>query len=324
LRPVSVKSAADVRREPLLLPGAGFGSSRQLPTGTGGDAGEKFRGRREPPPPATASGAPPPDREPPPGSAHRARPIGTVGSLLLHLLPLLLLVDWPLRAPPEATPIPVQLVFQPPPPPPAPADRPKPEVRRPPGRLASEDIGDTKPKGRAPPQNEEPAKKPSEPETKTAAVIPPLPQPATSGLPDEDPAKPPPLPKPKPSPREPQQHLAAARTRPAARPARYPGPSASRDEYLAYLVYLTKQHLNLLPMSVVGGRRGLTVIDIVVRDDGTLAFFHVGQSSGYPDIDRRVEAMIAAVGRFPPLPQWFQGPSTELKFSLRFPDALAY
>jgi protein TonB len=318
---VSVKSAAvDARREPLLLPGAGFVSPR-LPTSSAGDTRDKFRGRREPPPPATASDAPPPDREPPLGSPHRARPIGTIGSLVLHLLPLLLLVDWPLRAPPEATPIPVQLVFQPPPPPP---DRPKPEVRPPPGRLASEDIGDPQTKGHAPPQNEETAKKQPEPETRTAAVIPPLPQPATSGLPDEDLAKPLPLPKPKPSPRQPQQHLAVARTRPPARPARYPGPSASRDEYLAYLVYLTKQHLNLLPMSVVGGRRGMTVIDIVVRDDGTLAFVHVGQSSGYPDIDRRVEAMIAAVGRFPPLPQWFQGPSTELKFSLRFPDALAY
>ena len=32
------------------------------------------------------------------------------------------------------------------------------------------------------------------------------------------------------------------------------------------------------------------------------------QSSGYPDIDERVEQMVAAVGRFPPLPQWFQAP----------------
>jgi hypothetical protein len=301
-----------------------FASSRQLSTGIAGHARDTASGRREPPPPTAEARAPPPDREPPVGSQHRARPFGPVGSLVLHLLPLLALVDWPLRPPPEMTPIPVQLVFQPPRPPPAPPDRPKPEVRRPPGRLASEDIGDTKTRGPAPRRNVETAKKPPEPETKTAAVLPPPPLPATSGLPDEDIAKPPPLPKPKPSPREPQHHSAAVQTHPAARPARYPGPSASRDEYLAYLVYLTKKHLNLLPMSVVGGRRGLTVIDIVVRDDGTLAFLHVGQSSGYPDIDRRVEAMITAVGRFPPLPQWFQGPSTELQFSLRFPDALAY
>jgi hypothetical protein len=32
--------------------------------------------------------------------------------------------------------------------------------------------------------------------------------------------------------------------------------------------------------------------------------------------------MIAAVGRFPPLPQWFQGPSMPIEFTLRFPGAL--
>jgi TonB family protein len=108
----------------------------------------------------------------------------------------------------------------------------------------------------------------------------------------------------------------------APRPARFPGPAATKDEYLAYLVHLTRQHLNLLPLSVVGGRHGETVIDILVLDNGTLARVDVGSSSGYPDIDRRVEAMIRAVGRFPPLPQWFQGPSMELQFTLIFPEAM--
>ena len=74
---------------------------------------------------------------------------------ILHLLPLLLLVLIGRCIPPaEIEPIPVQLVFQPPPPPPPmhKADaqtepKPKPETRPPPGRIASENLGDTKVKG---------------------------------------------------------------------------------------------------------------------------------------------------------------------------------
>ena len=35
---------------------------------------------------------------------------GPIGSLVLHLLPLLLLIDWPMSPPAEVAPIPVQLV----------------------------------------------------------------------------------------------------------------------------------------------------------------------------------------------------------------------
>ena len=67
------------------------------------------------------------DRMPPslPMPDDRSRPViksgwwarlrGPVGSLVLHLLPLLLLIDWPMSPPPETEPIPVQLVFEPPP-----------------------------------------------------------------------------------------------------------------------------------------------------------------------------------------------------------------
>jgi TonB family protein len=75
-------------------------------------------------------------------------------------------------------------------------------------------------------------------------------------------------------------------------------------------------------MAMLGGRRGETVIDILVLDNGTVATLKVGQSSGYPDIDRQVQAMIHAVGRFPPLPQWFQGPAMRLEFKIKFPEAL--
>jgi TonB family protein len=73
---------------------------------------------------------------------------------------------------------------------------------------------------------------------------------------------------------------------------------------------------------LIGDRRGETIINVLVLDDGTVAMLSVGLSSGYPDIDARVEDMIRAVGRFPPLPQWFQGPRMQLEFRLEFPEAL--
>jgi TonB family protein len=95
---------------------------------------------------------------------------------------------------------------------------------------------------------------------------------------------------------------------------------ATRDDYLAYLVTLTRQHLNLLPLSVVGDRRGETVISLVVYDDGSIAHITVYQSSGYPDIDQRIEKLVAAVGKFPPVPRRFQGTAMQLELTVRFPD----
>jgi TonB family protein len=325
----------EVREEPRLLadPEA---PARPLLSPVAPPLADDVAGRREPGPPTEAAAAPRADREAPVGSGGRSRPYGPIGSLVLHLLPLLLVLDWPLRPPPEAPAIPVRLVFQPPPPPaPAkpspPKPLPKPEVRPPPGRLASEDIGDTTSRGQdrekseAAAAGEKPSAEqapPSSPEQKTAAVIPPPPLPGAAGLPEEKPGPEPPRPKPKPAIHPPALRRTAARLHFNPRPARVPGPAATRDEYLAYLAYLTRKHLNLLPMSMVGGRRGQTVLDILVLDNGSLGRVSVGRSSGYPDIDRRVEAMIEAVGHFPPLPQWFQGPAMQLEFRLTFPEAL--
>jgi TonB family protein len=332
---VARKSATEgeARNEPLLLSDPASAPPRLSPLAVA-IADDFGVGRREPAPATAQPASPLPEREPPVGSQRRARTFGPIGSLILHLLPLLLLIEWPMRPPAEVAPIPVRLVFQPPPPPPKPSPPkplPKPETRPPPGRLASEDIGDTKTQGHdqvkseAAAESEKPATAeapPRQPEQKTAAAIRPPPVPGTSGLPNEKLARDPPLPKPKPSVREPLLRRAEARIHFAPRPARFPGPAATRDEYLAYLVYLTRKHLGLLPLSVIGGRRGATVIDILVLDNGTLARVGVGSSSGYPEIDQRVEAMIRAVGRFPPLPQWFQGPSMELQFTLIFPEAM--
>jgi periplasmic protein TonB len=288
-------------------------------------------------------GAPPPaDGERPVASEERPWRLSPIASLILHLLPLLLLLEWPTHPPAAVTPIPMRLVFQPPPapPPPKPLPKPKlkPETRPPPGRIASVETGDTRTKGQdrakidEPTATKEPAattESPLEAPERTAFLPPPpaLPNPPKLELPN------PPEPKPVTAPKPPAKPSLAARRLPLRRvpqqahlfprAARYPGPAASRDEYLAYLAYLAQRHIGLLTPSLIRDRRGVTIINVLVLDDGTVAMLSVGVSSGYPDIDERVEAMIRAVGRFPPLPQWYQAPAMRLEFRLQFPEALA-
>jgi len=276
----------------------------------------------------------------------RWRWYGPLGSVTLHLLPLLLLIEWPLAAPPEIAPIAVQLVVEPPPPaeplkpvPPPPQFKPPP-----PGRVASENLGDTEAKKASREVSDAPAAKEvpppevkaSEAPQQTADAVPPPPaqqaltppnesqQKAAEDVPPPPPEKPEP---PKPQPKQTQTAQLAPRRvqeppHTSGHPARYPGPAATRDEYLAYVHSLIRQHYNMLPLSMVGGRRGETMVEFVVLDDGTIAMIKVRQSSGYPDIDERVEQMVLAVRRVPPLPQWFQGTSMGLILSLPFPDAL--
>jgi protein TonB len=116
---------------------------------------------------------------------------------------------------------------------------------------------------------------------------------------------------------------AAPRPRPPTREAAITGPAAARDEYLAHLVALVRPYLRLLPPELLNGRHGTTSLGILVLGDGTIARITVAQSSGYPDIDARVIEMIAAIGRFPPLPPWIDRPSWEINFHLRFPFAQA-
>ena len=265
----------------------------------------------------------------PSDTAGRAvRPFGPTGSAMAHMFVAAILVLWnaaPLNVP---QPIPVQLVLETPPPPPP--DMVASDKAPPPGRLASEDMGAVKPPE---PGNSAPAAENQAPtaqsDAKPAAApkpIPPEPKPPDR-LAAVKPAPqlvPPPAPAHKPAPTPP-----AAPSRPkeifqhqAAKVGKLLGPSATRDEYLAYILELTKQHMGLLPVSYVAGRQGETVLAIRVLDDGTIARIGIAHSSGYPDIDERVEQMVHAVGRFPPLPQWIQAPAIELHLQLRFPDAL--
>jgi TonB family protein len=262
----------------------------------------------------------------------------SLGALALHLLLVAIILGWPVTAD-EVPVIPVQLVIVEPPPEPTQAPAPAPEQPPPQGRVASDDFGDVTPKdpgtstNPTPPaaSDQEPTAAPTEAQP-VATETPPPPAPAptetqTAALPP-----PPPVPPPKPTP--PQvthppkpsnvslqpQHDQPSHEAPRA--AHFAGPTATRDEYLAYLVTLTRQHIDQLPMSVVGKRHGETIVNVVVLNDGTIEHISVAHSSGYADIDERIQRMVAAVGKFPPVPQWFQGRSMELQLTLEFPEAL--
>jgi periplasmic protein TonB len=264
---------------------------------------------------APSGPAPPEKLADPPPLRFRDRVVtpGLFVSLALHLSPLLLLVGWasaPADVPPP--PIAVQVVFEPPPPAPAA------EKIRPHGPLASEDMGSPAPQQPTPPSPE------TAPELKTALT---WSEPPAEPLPQPDASLTDPLPPPEPPRRAVAKPAPTAhRTEPTpynwSHKWRVLGPPATRDEYLAHLANLTRRHLDLLSLSLLAGRRGTTALSILVLGDGTIARISVAQSSGYPDIDRQVERMVAAVGRFPPLPQWLQESRLDLLFRIQFPEAL--
>jgi TonB family protein len=245
-----------------------------------------------------------------------------LGSLGMHLLPLVFLLSWGGAPAQVSASIPVQLVLEQPAPEPDPVTSTTPE---PDAMTAS-----------APEKPSEPAvaseaprlPKPEPPPRPVAAKKPPAPKPerhprrSRSTAPETVRVEPPPG---RPAPARAAAEIAAATTRPTAKDLA-PGPpigaAMTRDEYRAYLVKLTRPHLKLLTPDLIANRRGSAVLSIIVLLDGTIARIAIARSSGYPDIDARIEQVVAAVGRFPPLPPSFQGPSTELNLLLRFPDAL--
>jgi protein TonB len=272
----------------------------------------------------------------------RGLPRGLILSLLLHSLPLLTLIGWrptPVEIP---TPIPIQLVIEQPPPPPV---KPEPPGSPPPQiRSASADFAEhPAPKleqgtADAPPT---PAEPPPPVETQTAAAAPPPPPPEPA--PAEEQGQIPavetktaaaPLP-PKPAPHKHQTTLmslpmASAWPLPLhqdhphelQRFASLTGPDAVRDEYCVRALNLTLRHLDLLPLSYLGGRRGRTVLTIRILGDGTINSVKLAQSSGYTDIDQRIQRMVFAVGQYPPLPPRMPGTWMDFTFLMVFPDAL--
>jgi protein TonB len=274
----------------------------------------------------------------------RDLPRGLILSLLLHSLPLLALISW--RAIPVETPVPIPIQLAIEQPPPAPTE-PEPPATPAPIRAASDDFAEVAaPKveqgvADAPPAPPEP---PPPVETQAAAAAPPLPPPEPA--PAEEQAQlpaaetktaavMPPLP-PRPAPHRqqptPQMSLPLASAWPLPlrqsppyqiqRFATLTGPAAIRDEYCVRALNLTLRHLDMLPLSYLGGRRGMTVLTIRILGDGTINSVKLAKSSGYSDIDQQIQRMIFAVGQYPPLPPRLPGTSTDFTFVMVFPDAL--
>ena len=256
--------------------------------------------------------------EPPPAPRQRASATSLFGSLGVHLLPLLVLIGWS-SAPAElSSTIPVQFVVEEASagPAEAPPDRPVTETISE-TRSNSDNSADSAPPTPPPPPQPTPVRPPP---VKTASVKPP---PKPSPPPEPTPRKPVAATPPAPAPPAPAARPPATPPNPAPREARAPGPDPARGDYFDRLVALTRAHLDLLPRSFLAGRRGQTVLSIVVLADGTIGRISLKRSSGYPDVDTRIEQIVAAVGRFPPLPASFGGtPSIELDFDLTFPNAI--
>jgi TonB family protein len=258
-------------------------------------------------------GAQEPD-EPPPPPRHRASATSLFGSLGVHLLPLLVLIGWS-SAPAElSSTIPVQFVVE---------ESSAARAEAPTDRPVTETISETRSNSdnaadSVPPAPPPPAVRP--PPVKTASVKPP---PKPSPPPEPTPRKPVAATPPAPASPAPAARPPATPPNPAPREARAPGPDPARGDYFDRLVALTRTHLDLLPSAFLAGRRGQTVLSIVVIADGTIGRISLKRSSGYPDVDTRIEQIVAAVGRFPPLPASFGGtPSIELDFDLTFPNAI--
>jgi TonB family protein len=269
--------------------------------------------------------------EPPPEPRQRAGATSLFGSLGVHLLPLLALIGWS-SAPAELPgAIPVGLVIE---------EASATPDEAPPDRLVAETTGETP---REAPVNADsraaaapsPPAPPPQPKLASVTPQPAKPSPPKPGPPPE-PASKQPAPTPMAQPTAAQPTAAqpppvpptaasgqlAPTPNPAPREAAVPSPDPARSDYFDHLVALTRDHLDLLPVSFLAGRRGQTILSIVVQGDGTIGRISVKHSSGYPDIDTRIEQMVAAVGRFPPPPESFEKPSVELDFNLAFPDAL--
>lgn len=246
-------------------------------------------------------GAQEPD-EPSPAPRQRASAVSLLGSLGIHLPTLLVLVGWS-SAPAElAGAIPVQLVVEQSSSAPVAAQADRPE---------SASTSATPP----PDSATGPAAAPPVPPPMQVAE---LPQPPRTNPP------PPPIPAalPSPAPAVPPAKPPAPAANPAPSEARLPGSDTAPGDYLDYLVTLTRGHFDILPLAFLAGRSGRTTLSVRVFENGTISRIAVKRSSGYPDIDARIEQMVAAVGQFPPLPEAFQKPSVDLDFNMTFPDAL--
>lgn len=185
-----------------------------------------------------------------------------------------------------------------------------------------------------PPREQSAEAKPQPPQPRpprdlVSALPLPSPDPQPPLQPPDDPVEkelkaplPAPAPPPTPAPKQRVAARAPPKPRVAPRSTGVPGPSATHDEYLAYCMSLIRRNSGILSRNILAGRRGLAILTVRVRDDGTIERISVLRSSGYDDIDAKIGQMVSAVRRFPPLPQWIQEHSVLLSLEWVFPDPM--
>ena len=105
--------------------------------------------------------------------------------------------------------------------------------------------------------------------------------------------------------------------------AKYPGPDASKDEYLSYINELINQRLAQLPVQGLAGDPGIAVFKMLVRPNGSIVWFSLVQSSGDPVADRMIASGLNSIPQYPPLPAELREPGgqpAELLKGVRIAD----
>lgn len=259
--------------------------------------------------------------------------LALIAGIILTLPPLPIVVPMPIPVhivPPQAVPKP-----RPKPKPPAaqPAPKQQPPARQqqqqaqkqaakpPPGRLASEDLGDTKApdsaklpsdsKASGPAKTEEGSEQPT---TKGETAAADTAKPTTAS--DLGVAKPKPVKEPKPSQKRGGSRVQALLDAPhnGEHHARYPGPNATKDAYLAYINELVRscQTPEIVARLASVGR--LPLLSIAVRHNGVIVWVNVLKSSGSTAFDEQYKTIFDCVGRFPPLPDYIPGATVVLTY----------
>lgn len=249
-----------------------------------------------------------------------------IAAIILTLPPLPIVVPAPIPVhivPPTAIPKPKP---QPPAPKPKPkpqesARQPKPTPKPPQGRLASEDLGDpnapksakelSQEKASGPAQSDAGSAQPTTKGDTAAADSTKLSPSATLGA-----AKPKPVKVSKPAPRLGGSHVQALMSPPhiGQHHAKYPGPDATKDAYLAYINELVKECQTPEILARLNAVGRIPLLSIAVRHNGVILWVNVIRSSGSAAFDEQYKTIFDCVGRFPPLPDYIPGATVDLTY----------
>lgn len=82
-----------------------------------------------------------------------------------------------------------------------------------------------------------------------------------------------------------------------------PGPDATYDEYLRYVLDKIQENRQLLSEAVAHGRHGTVQVYVRINALGVIAEVRVSHSSGYADLDEQALQMVKRIGQLEPPPR---------------------